>query len=158
MQNKRGREVHTDALWLAKRTLEGLRAQKIYIENLEQDIEDKYETATNMIVTYGEHIGHNTEDKLNPGARFAESESFQTKKRELIRAKRILARIERAVEQLARAEQMIITQRYIIAKPMPWHELALEVGYEIRNCHKLHSKALRAIAIHLCGLEKVLGK
>lgn len=158
MQNKRGREVHTDALWLAKRTLEGLRAQRIYIENLEQDIDDKYETATAVIAMYGEHIGHSSEVKISPGARLAENEDFQSKKKELERAKRILVRAERAVSQLAKVERIIIIHRYVEPKPVPWTEIAMEVGYEVRNCHKLHNKALRSIAIHLCGLESVLKK
>ena len=156
MQNKRGREVHTDALWLAKRTLEGLRSQRMYVENLQEDIDDKYETATNMVVVYGEHIGHSSEIKMNPGARLAGNEDFQDKRKELSRAKRILTRAERAVYQLAKIEQIIITRRYIEAKPVPWAEIALEVGYEVRNCHKLHAKAIRSIAVYLCGLEKTL--
>ena len=149
------REARADVLWLTKRHLEGYRAQKEYVTFLEEGIDDIYETATPMTAAYEERIGHSTEDKMSPGGRLADDETFQKSKAELKRAKRILQLLEKAINDLPNVEYTIIQLRYIETKPMPWDDVATKVRYGRRYCLKLHRRALNNVAVHLFGLEQV---
>jgi DNA-directed RNA polymerase specialized sigma subunit len=150
------RDARNDALWLTKRHLEGFRAQKQYVLNLEEDIDDRYEMTNKMIATYDEHIGHSSVEMLHPGAVLAVDEEHQEQRAELVKAKRIAERLEKAISDLPRTERTIIEQRYIEPKPRPWEGIAESVGYDRRWCLRLHSRALRSVAVHLFGLEVVL--
>jgi len=150
------KDARNDALWLTKRHLEGFRAQKQFVLNLEEDINDRYETTNKMVATYDEHIGHSSVEMLHPGASLAMDEEHQEQRAELIKAKRIAERLEKAISDLPGIERTIIEQRYIEPKPRPWERIAEFVGYDRRWCLRLHSRALRSVAVHLFGLEVVL--
>jgi RNA polymerase sigma factor (sigma-70 family) len=152
------KDARNDALWFTRRHLEGFRAQKQYVANLEEDITDRYETSVKMVTEYGEHIGHSSIELLNPGARLAENDDHQEQRRELTRAKRIVERLEKAIEDLPQTERLIIEQRHIEPKPRPWREIAENVGYDRSQCFRLHDRALCSVAIHLYGLETVLAQ
>lgn len=149
-------DARNDALWFTKRHLEGFRAQKQYVANLEEDISDRYDTTTKMVTTYGERIGHSAIDPLHPGAILAGNQDHQGQKRELIRAKRIVERLEKAISDLPEAEKVILQKRYIDSTQTPWSAIALEIGYDVSNCYRHHNCGLRSIAISLCGIDAVL--
>ena len=148
--------ARSDALRLTKMHLEGFRAQQHYVKNLEEDIEDRYETATKMTTTYGERIGHSSEVRLEGGARLAENKEHQEQKREYTKAKLLLERLGEAIDDLPDAEKVILQERYIDRLKRPWASIALSVGYHEKYCYRLHNKGLRNVAIHLFGLSEVV--
>lgn len=150
------RDARNDALWLTKRHLEGFRAQKQYVLNLEQDISDRYETTNKMVATYDEHIGHSSVEILHPGAKLAVDEVHQEQRVELTKAKRIVERLEKAIKELPNSEKVILQKRYIDPLQTPWACIAVEVGYDVSNCYIHHNHGLRSVAINLCGIEEVL--
>lgn len=149
-------DASNDALWFTKRHLEGFRAQKQYVSNLEEDISDRYDTTTKMVTTYGERIGHSSIDPLHPGASLAVNQDHQGQIRELTRAKRVVERLEKAIGDLPEAERVILQKRYIDPCQTPWTSIAMEVGYDVSNCYRHHNQGLRSIAINLCGIDAVL--
>jgi len=150
------RDARNDALWLTKRHLEGFRAQKQYVLNLEEDIIDRYETTNKMVATYDEHIGHSSVEILHPGATLAENEEHQEQRKELTKAKHIVERLEKAIGDLPISEKVILQKRYIDPAQTPWATIAAEVGYDVSNCYIHHNHGLRSVAINLCGIEEVL--
>lgn len=143
-------------LWLTERYLKDFRGQKRYIALLESEIQDRYETATNMIAIYGEHVGRSTAERLHIGAILAVDEEFQMKKSELEKAKREMKAIEGGLSDLAHAERVIIQRRYLDAKPSSWVAISQEVGYSERSCHYLQEKALRHLTISLYGKDTLM--
>ena len=150
------RDARNDALWLTKRHLEGFRAQKQYVLNLEQDISDRYETTNKMVATYDEHIGHSSVEMLHPGAKLAENDEHQEQRVELIKAKHIVERLGRAIGELPNIQRIILQRRYIDPDPALWSDIAVEVGYEENNCFVHHNKGLRSVATSLYGIEEVI--
>ena len=148
--------ARSDALRLTKLHLEGFRAQEQYVKNLEEDIEDRYETATKMVTTYGERIGHSSIVKLEGGAKLAENEDHQQQCKEYTQAKHLAERIGRAVEGLPRAERIIMLKRYINQTQEPWINISEKIGYAESACYKLHNRGLRSVAINLFGLQEVI--
>lgn len=146
----------SNPLYLTERYLKDYRGQKRYIALLESEIQDRYETATNMIAMYGEHIGHSSAEKLHVGAMLAIDSEFQAKKSELDKAKREMEAIDGGMSDLAHVERLIIQRRYLDAKPSSWVAIAQEAGYAERNCHYLQKKALRHLAISLYGKNALL--
>lgn|GEM_PF-2293165 len=149
-------DARNDALWLTKRHLEAFRAQKQYVSNLQEDIEDRYETTNKMVATYDEHIGHSSVEMLHPGAKLAENEEHQEQRAELVKAKHIVERLGRAIDELPKIQRIILQRRYIDPDPAPWGEISFEVGYEVNNCFVCHNKGLRSVATSLYGIEEVL--
>ena len=148
--------ARASALLLTKLHLEGFRAQVQYVKNLEEDIEDRYETSEKMVATYGEHIGHSSVEPLHSGARLADNVEHQEQRREHTKAKHLLERLTRAIEDLPNAERVILQERYINPVKEPWSHIAEVIGYEERWCYMLHNRGLRNTAIHLFGLSEVL--
>lgn len=153
---KQDAEKIMDVIYLAKRYLEGYKAQKQYVANLEQEIEDVYETSNKMCATYDEHIGHSSVEKLHQGARLAGDSEFQESKLNLKRARRIVEKIDKAVIQLPEVEKKIIEDRYFTPKPISWDIVSYHVGYEQSWCRRLEKRALRTVAVNLFGIEAVI--
>lgn len=150
------KEARSDALRLTKLHLEGFRAQQQYVKNLEEDINDRYETSTKMVATYGEQIGHSSLKQLESGARLAENEEHQEQRKEYTIAKHLSERIERAIEDLPQAEKVILQERYINSEKSAWDHIAEVVKYDVSSCYRLHNQGLRSVAIHLFGIPDVL--
>lgn len=150
------KEDRQDALKLTKFHLEGFRQQQQHVKNLEEDLSDRYETATKMVATYGERIGHSSIIQLESGARLAGDEEHQQQRKEYTQAKHLAERLERAIEDLPQAERVILQERYINSEKSPWDNIAERVRYDVSSCYRLHNQGLRSVAIHLFGIPDVL--
>jgi DNA-directed RNA polymerase specialized sigma subunit len=150
------KEARSDALKLTKFHLEGFRQQQQYVKNLEEDIADRYETATKMCATYGEQIGHSSAIRLESGARLAGDEEHQQQKADYTKAKHLSERLERAIEDLPNAERVILQERYINSEKSAWDHIAERLCYDVSSCYRLHNQGLRSVAIHLFGIPDVL--
>ena len=150
------KEARQDALKLTKFHLEGFRQQVQHVKNLEEDIADRYETATKMASTYGEQIGHSSVIQLEGGARLAEDEEHQQQRKEYTQAKHLAERLDRAIEDLPQAEKVILQERYINSYKEVWDRIAEIVQYDVSSCYRLHNQGLRSVAIHLFGIPDVL--
>ena len=150
------KEARTDALKLTKFYLEGFRQQQQHVKNLEEDLADKYETATKMVATYGEQIGHSSIIQLEGGARLAEDEEHQQQRKGYTKARHLAERLERAIEDLPQAERVILQERYINSEKGNWDSIVDQVKYDVSHCYRLHNRGLRSVAIHLFGIPDVL--
>ena len=150
------KEARQDALKLTKFHLEGFRQQVQHVKNLEEDIADRYETATKMVATYGEQIGHSSIVKLESGARLAGDKGHQQQRKEYKQAKHLAERLERAITDLPSAEKVILQERYINSEKGNWDSIVDQVKYDVSHCYRLHNRGLRSVAIHLFGIPDVL--
>ena len=150
------KDARQDALKLTKTYLELFRSQKRYVKNLEEDIEDRYETATKMVSTYGEQIGHSSIVKLESGAILAGDEGHQQQRKEYKQAKHLAERLERAIEDLPHTERVILQERYINRDRETWEHIADVIRLDKRWCYRLCSRGLRSVAVSLFGLPDVL--
>ena len=150
------KEAKKDALFLTKFHLKGFRQQVQHVKNLEEDIADRYETATKMVATYGEQIGHSSIIQLEGGARLSEDEEHQQQRKDYAKARHLAERLERAIEDLPQAERVILQERYINSYKEVWDRIAEIVQYDVSSCYRLHNQGLRSVAIHLFGIPDVL--
>ena len=150
------KDARQDALRLTKTYLELFRSQKRYVQNLEEDLSDRYETATKMVATYGEQIGHSSIVKLESGAILAGDKGHQQQRKEYKQARHLAERLERAIEDLPQAERVILQERYINRYKETWEHIADVIKLDKRWCYRLCSRGLRSVAVSLFGLPDVL--
>ena len=115
------------------------------IEKLEHKLLELESEATRVTtrITHDPRGGSGNSDKL--GGIVAEIISVQEKiNSKLQRSYRIMAEIEHATVELPEREAYLIRARYIDCKS--WEQIAVDMSYCWQHVHKIHSRALKALA------------
>ncbi len=144
---------HFDYRTETKKFLIAYREQKLHVKHLERDIQDKYETATKMIPTYSEQIGHSSVERLHPGAELAEDDELRAMREKLKEARRFVDQIEELLSVLTPSELTVIRMKYFERKN--WQEIDGAIGYSEEQRRRIHRFALRQISIGLFGASIV---
>ena len=108
-----------------------------------------------MIAKYGDEPGGGNHELNGVEAaaekNIAKSQSCAELTEEIKKVKGLLARIDRAIEQLSENEQYLIRGFYLEGKT--WEELGYELAFSERWARDAGRKAVRKIAVMIFGMK-----